>query len=205
MKPSSLPMEPRQSDPVLKTVAVTASSRKAGKSTLACMMVRNLKADFALKVSTGEHGEAGLVITDPAILGQPGTDTARLMEAGARQVAWVNLSPGSGISQALDLFQGPGILVIEGNTALGYLDPDFTVFLMSAPLRDFKPSAHLALARADLVITDLGMLPPGRRIEEELREVRTPGRSTQVFVSGESEREAAYHLAVEEARRRLGT
>jgi len=139
----------------LRIIAVGSSSKKAGKSSLAAHLVRELEADYGLKVSSGgSHAEQHL-IDDPEVVGKPGTDTGALMEAGAKRVLWLNTPPSrlaAELERALGTFAPGGLLVVEGNSALPHLTPDFTVFIMSVPFEEFKPSAGVALERADLVL-----------------------------------------------------
>lgn len=161
-------------------ISVSASSKKAGKSTVASHLVRELGADYGLKVSSGgTHGESRLV-TDPDVISTPGTDTGSLVAAGAGLVLWVNAPQGELLEKlelALSMFPPGGLLVIEGNSSLAHISPDFAVFLMSVPFEDFKPSAALALEKADLVLVNVaGALsgPDASRLELEIHE-RAPG------------------------------
>jgi predicted GTPase len=141
----------------LKIISVSSSSKKAGKSRLATYLVKELKADYGLKVSTGGSHVGQHLIDDPAIIGKPGTDTGALMEAGAKRVLWVN-APASKLAaelqNALGMFEPGGLLVTEGNSVLEHLNPDFVVFVMSVPFQEFKPSASRALQLADLVVVN---------------------------------------------------
>ncbi|MBU4193409.1 MAG: hypothetical protein KKF66_00235 [Actinobacteria bacterium] len=139
-------------------IAVTSSSRKAGKSAVASYLVRELGAEFGLKVSSGSHAPAGSLTTDPKVISRKGTDTGKLVEAGASRVLWVHAEPGrlnAQLQRALAVFPEKGLLVVEGNSAAVHLDPDYAVFLMAVPFDQFKPSALPALERADLVLVDL--------------------------------------------------
>ena len=148
-----------------KIISVGASSKKAGKSKVAAHLVRSLKAGGALKVSSGAHAPSSIV-TDPETLARPGTDTAALLQAGAGKVIWVNAPPSRlaiELERALGMFPPGGTLVIEGNSALAHVDADFSVFLMSVPFEQFKPSAEQALGKADLVLADLRWSLKGKR------------------------------------------
>lgn len=142
-----------------KIIAITASAKKAGKSTVASHLVRELNADYGLKVSTGGgHGASGDITTDPGEISRPGTDTGALVAAGANKVVWVHARDperlGGALDEALAMFPPGGLLVVEGNSAVRHIEPDFTVFLMSTPIDRFKPSARQALEKADIVLVD---------------------------------------------------
>jgi molybdopterin-guanine dinucleotide biosynthesis protein len=138
-----------------RIVSVSASSKKAGKSTVASHLVRELGADYGLKVSCGgSHAEQPLT-SDPDVISRPGTDTGALFAAGAGLVLWVS-APASKLAaeldRALSMFPAGGILVVEGNSALDYVRPDFAVFLVNVPFEDFKASAFSAMEKADLIL-----------------------------------------------------
>ena len=197
-------MADRRERPLL--VAVGSSSKKAGKSTLATYLVRELGAENALKVSAGTHGPTG-IITEPGVTGREGTDTGYLREAGASTVVWVNVpvedAPDK-IREALELFPGGGVLVAEGNSAVTYPDTVFSIFLATVPLTEFKPSAVEALPRADLVLVDLRGALSGRDvtvIRSELEE-RAPGARLIFFRDDRGMAEARLEAAVA-ARRAL--
>lgn len=190
----------------ITVVAVGASSKKAGKSTLASRLVRGLGAEYGLKVSSGGAHAEGPLITEPATIATPGTDTGALVEAGALRVAWVNAAGDDLLPllrRALSHFSPGGLLVAEGNGAFE-LEPDFGVFLVSAPFDRFKPSAHNALARADLVLVDAGG-PAGADREnlERLLERNAPN-AKKIYYEGLEEGSRAFDLALQMARRATG-
>jgi hypothetical protein len=158
-----------------KVVSVGSSSKKSGKSSVASFLVRDLGIDFGLKVGSGSHAETG-IITDESVLSRPGTDTGSLLKAGARKVIWVN-SPagelGSDVRQSIEMFPAGGTILIEGNSALDYIDPDFAVFVMTVTYQEFKPSAVGAIGRADIVLVDQSLatgLRGREAVESEIRE-----------------------------------
>jgi len=198
----------RGRDPALKIVVVTSSSKKAGKSTLAAYLVKELGASSAIKVSAGgSHPTRDAVVTDVGQLASPGTDTAALLGAGAKKVAWVNTTKeeaGAGLARALKGMP-PGVLVIEGNSAVESISADFTVFLMAVPFEDFKPSATAALSKADLVMVNrsgkLGDLDL-RELKKEIRG-RAPD-AEQVFYRPPRDGALAFEKAAKQARKSLG-
>lgn len=189
-------------------ISVGASSKKAGKSSLASRLVKELGAEYGLKVSSGgSHDDRGIV-DDPSEVSMPGTDTGSLVEAGAEKVIWVS-SPAdrlaADLQRAMEMFPPGGILVVEGNSALEHIDPDFAVFVMNVPFDRFKPSASRALERADLVVVGLGRAIPGAAGPEVGREIaRRAPRAKLLFYSGGREGfESATRQVVEKIRGRL--
>lgn len=141
----------------LRIVSISSSSKKAGKTALSAYLTRELGADYGLKVCADHHIPP--IMEDPEIISKPGTDTGALVAAGARKVVWASSGTADGlalvITKALDLFPPHGVMIMESNSALQYITPDFAVFMMSVPFHEFKPSALMALAKADLVLLDL--------------------------------------------------
>lgn len=191
-----------------RIIAVSSSSKKAGKSSLASHLVRELSADYGLKVSSGgRHKPAAAITTDPGVIAMPGTDTGSLLGAGAKKVVWVHASGGrlgSELRRALGKFPPGGLLVMEGNSALAHINPDFSVFLMSVPLEEFKPSAAVAMSKADLVLIDRsGKL--GNIDLERLKHLilRLAGGAKTVFYRDEEGRNLAWEEAARMARERI--
>ena len=198
----------RGRDPAPKVIVVSSSSKKAGKSTLAAYLVRELGAASAIKVSAGgTHPTGDTVVTDPGRLAAPGTDTAALLDAGAKKVAWVNTSReqvGAGLARAIKGMPG-GLLVIEGNSAVENIRPDFNVFLMAVPFQEFKPSATVALSEADLVLVDRSGAVGELELRELKKKIRAKApRAEQLFYRAPRDRELAYEKAARHARESLG-
>lgn len=191
----------------LKIVSVSSSSKKAGKSSLASHLVRELGADFGLKVSSGgTHPTTETIISDQDVIERNGTDTGSLVKAGAKQVIWVNSGEGSlqeVLVRALSMFPDNGLIVVEGNSALEYLDPDFAVFLMAVPLDEFKPSSRGALSRSDLVLVDRtgGLSRYDRDTLASALKTLAPGART-LFFDDQAGRENAWREAATLARER---
>lgn len=183
-------------------VSVGASSKNAGKSSLASFLVAELAADYGLKVSSGGMHDDHGVVDDPVEVAAPGTDTGALIRAGAKKVLWVSSPPErleADLERALGMFPPGGTLVVEGNTALTLLESDFSVFVMNVHFDSFKPSAALALERADLVIVGLGRdLPESARpvIERELAS-RAPAAELLFYTGGMNEFETAMRQAAD--------
>jgi molybdopterin-guanine dinucleotide biosynthesis protein len=188
----------------LKVISVSSSSKKSGKSTVASLLVRELGADYGLKVSSGgSHAGQGLV-DDPAVIEKPGTDTGALVQAGARSVLWVSAPPSElreELEKALARFPAGGLVVVEGNSALSHLTPDFVVFLMTVPFEEFKPSAAAALEKADLVLVNLdGELSGADPGKLELLIRKRSSDATVIAYSGASGLDAVLHETVRLAR-----
>lgn len=74
------------------------------------------------------------VIKDRAIIDQTGKDTARLKEAGAREVIWLKARPNGlkeGLRKAFSALDSRGGVVIEGTSVLKFLKPDLNIHIYS--------------------------------------------------------------------------
>jgi molybdopterin-guanine dinucleotide biosynthesis protein len=155
------------------TVVVGGVHKGAGKTTLACFLLRGLRGWGALKVTTTHEGivcpvEASctacgelqgpyLAVREAAILDQEGTDTWKMGRAGAARVVWLRATPerlADGLRAVLPDFEGlPGV-VVEGTNVARHLGE---LYLLAArpPVRKIKPSARATAARADLAVWNL--------------------------------------------------
>ncbi|MBN2167821.1 MAG: hypothetical protein JW738_01135 [Actinobacteria bacterium] len=160
----------------MKIIQVGASTKKGGKTSLAEYLVRELKADFALKISSGGHHAGDRAVTiNPGIISKPDTDTGRLVKAGAQKVIWVSAPENElelCINEAMEKFDRDGLLIVEGNSGSKFIDADFTVFIMNVPIRLFKESAYIIIAKAALVLVNMSGDPTVLNKAEELREAR---------------------------------
>lgn len=191
----------------MKIIQIGASSKKAGKTTLAEYLVGELKADLALKISSGgHHPEIGPLTTDTQIISQPDTDTGRLVKAGASQVIWVSAGYGElerYINEALSIFPRDGLLIVEGNSGSRYIHADFTVFIMNVPVRMFKKSAYVTLSNSNLVLANLsGELSGIDKIELEA-EIGNSAPTARLIGFTESEQETAFKKAAEIIRQNI--
>lgn len=130
----------------------------------------------ALKITVGKEGgcprarSCGVcremekpfsIIKDQAIIDQPGKDTARLKEAGAREVIWLKAKPHGlkkGFSQALSAFDSCAGVIIEGTSVLKVLKPDVHIhvynkgnYILCPPLSKMKPYDPMVRRVRDLI------------------------------------------------------
>ncbi|MBE0425153.1 MAG: hypothetical protein IBX72_00700 [Nitrospirae bacterium] len=139
----------------------------AGKTTYASLILKRLKGWGAIK-----YTKTSLYISitdDIEILSEKGKDTRKLLDSGAERVLWVQ-SPVSELPDIIQMAAGmlsylEGIL-IEGNSAIKMLKPDFVVFVAGDNKR-FKKSAENVLSMADIVIYDKELpagIPEGAKL-----------------------------------------
>ncbi len=161
-------------------ITVSGSRKDSGKSALAASLVRALRPCAAAKVAVHEgepEGERFLEEREPVL--DPSTDTARLLEAGARPVYLLKTTEGRLAQDLEELLRrlGGDTVVLEGNRILRHLRPDHAIFVMDSPLEEFKPSAREALAKAHTVVLERRAMPPGARgkdlisLEKRIKEI----------------------------------
>src|SRR6185369_11171576 len=148
-------------------VAVSGLSSNTGKTTLACELIQRLPGWEAIKLTRGHYRSCGkdpsgccvsdLLSDEPLIRSgraanyEAGKDTGMFWDAGAVNVHWVIVGEEqveAGIQGALALVQSEGVIV-EGNSFLHYIDPDFAIMCARAGENKMKSSARPTLARAD--------------------------------------------------------
>jgi hypothetical protein len=97
------------------------------------------------------------IVDDPAVLGEKGTDTFRLGQAGAKRVLWAiakQQAAEAAWRAVLGRLEGETQVVMEGSTVVGIAKPERTLFVVHpflSPER-WKPTSARLLADADLVV-----------------------------------------------------
>jgi molybdopterin-guanine dinucleotide biosynthesis protein len=148
-------------------VAVSGLSSNTGKTTLACELLARLPGWEAIKLTRGHYRSCGkdpngccvsdLLRDEPLIRSgrdanyEKGKDTGRFWEAGAANVHWVIVNEDQvqrGINEALARVQSVGVIV-EGNSFLEYVEPDYAIVCARAGDNKLKSSARRTLAKAD--------------------------------------------------------
>jgi hypothetical protein len=156
----------------VKVVVVGGHSRNIGKTSVAASIIAATPelAWTALKITQYGHHicsasghECGCVVEDPdhpfAITreneSRSGTDTARLLQAGAREVYWVRTRSGD-LEQAMpslrELLDGREHVLFESNSVLRFVQPDVYLSVLQYDVDDFKLSSRLYLNRADAFV-----------------------------------------------------
>jgi molybdopterin-guanine dinucleotide biosynthesis protein len=148
-------------------VAVSGLSSNTGKTTLVCELIKRLPGWEAVKLTRGHYRSCGkdpngccvsdLLQDEPLIRSgresnyEKGKDTGRFWDAGAANVHWVIVGEDqveAGIRQALARVESSGVIV-EGNSFLEYVEPDFAIMCARAGENKIKNSARRNLQKAD--------------------------------------------------------
>ena len=160
-------------------VVVGGHTRNIGKTTLATAILRALPhlRWTAMKITQFGHGvcsangepchcETGdhtLAISEERSR-DSGSDTARLLNAGAERVLWVRTRQGQ-LAEAMprlrrEMVQAEHVL-LESNSVLRFLKPDLYLAVLQPSVADFKASALRYLDRADALF-----VPEGASLQE---------------------------------------
>jgi len=148
-------------------IGIGASHSGAGKTTLASNIfqhfaLRPFPADIhrllrwgAIKYTRTESPAE--VISDRSILMEEGKDTCMMLTSGAEDVIWVRAGH-SGLRDALlravTRLSHLDALIIEGNSAIEFLNPDIVIFIFGKGKKDWKPDMLKIADRADIVLYD---------------------------------------------------
>lgn len=150
------------------------------------------------------RGEAIIEEIRPGV--QDSSDTAVMRKAGAEPVYWVRSTPealGERVREVLALV-GERTVVVEGNSILHFLQPDYAIFIMKPTFDDFKESAWEALRRADTILVN-GNEPIGGELalylEKKCKQLNPRARLVFAVERG---REEAYAIILSRVIGRLG-
>jgi molybdopterin-guanine dinucleotide biosynthesis protein len=150
-------------------VAVSGLSSNTGKTTLVCELIERLPGWEAIKITRGHYRSCGkdpagccvsdLLRDEPLIRSgrdanyEKGKDTGRFWDAGAVNVHWVIVGEDQverGINEALARVKSVGVIV-EGNSFLEFIEPDYAVICARAGENKMKGSARRTLQKADAI------------------------------------------------------
>lgn len=133
----------------MKTIVISGGKSGVGKTYLAQRLLGSLEGWSALKVTVNKDGgcpngkncgvcgeikKSFYIIKDKNIINQTGKDTARLKEAGAKEVIWLKARPEGlrgGLKKAFSEFSGCSGIVIEGTSVLKFFKPDLNIHVNS--------------------------------------------------------------------------
>jgi hypothetical protein len=180
-------------------VSISGANKDIGKSSLASYLIGHCRSCAAAKFTLHREEPAGEPIVeenspDPDAV----NDTARMRQAGACPVYWVRATRDSLEARAGEVMEmiGEGTVILEGNSVLEYVRPDYAVFIMGAGFDEFKESAWKALAAADTILVNGDAVIAGAeaiRLEKRCKEL-SPG--AKVIFASEVGRDNAYAIVL---------
>ncbi len=151
-------------------VVVGGHTRNIGKTSVACGIITALRdLDWtALKITRYGHGTCSrngepCPCADPVHPvtisreggDRPETDSGRFLEAGASRAYWVR-TPDGGLGEAIPrirkLIEESRSVIIESNSILRFVRPDYCVMVLDGSAADFKPTSLRFLDRASAFV-----------------------------------------------------
>ncbi len=190
----------------MKIVTISGANKDIGKSSLAAYVIEHCRDCSAAKFTMHEEQPQGPPIVAEQPGEKPGSDTARMMAAGADPVLWVRSTPATldqEIEEALARMTGK-VAVLEGNSILGHLQSDYAIFIMNPTFEDFKPSAWLALERADVVLVNGSQPVDGEAALLLERRCKEHNPRVKMLFSSDRGREAAWSIILSRIVGRVG-
>lgn len=147
-------------------LAIGGFASDVGKTTLMCRLLKGLPAWEAIKTTRGHYRSCGkdphtccvshLLGDEPVVRSgrdqtyDPGKDTGRYWDAGAKNVHWLIATEHQvekGINQALNRVRSEGV-IIEGNSFTQFVDVDYLIMVARVNNLKIKGSARRALSKA---------------------------------------------------------
>ncbi|MBA3256641.1 MAG: hypothetical protein H0T64_08325 [Pyrinomonadaceae bacterium] len=147
-------------------VAVGGFASDVGKTTLMCRFLKSMPGWEAIKTTRGHYRSCGkdpqaccvshLLGDEPVVRSgrdqtyDPGKDTGRYWDAGAKNVHWMIATEHQvekGINQALERVRSGGV-IIEGNSFTQFVAVDYLIMVARGNDLRIKGSARRALSKA---------------------------------------------------------
>jgi hypothetical protein len=188
-------------------VTISGANKDIGKSSLAAYLVNHCRRCAGIKVTVHAQrppGESVVEEKDPPAAS--GTDTARMVEAGASPVYWIRTTVedmAADLGEAWPRLRAP-VVIVEGNSVLDHIQPDFAVFIMGPTFDDFKPSAFDAIKKAHTVVINGDKHLSGTDVLELERRVKELNPRAKLVVVSELGRERAWEIVLSRAAGRVG-
>lgn len=137
-------------------ITVSGSAKDTGKTSLTVYLIKKLLPCCAVKFSIHKDNpyKEGIIEEKEK---NPGTDTVRMKQAGAKPVYWVRtdkLLLETRLKEVINFLPDKEDIttIIEGNSILEYIEPDYSIFIMNSTFEDFKESAWKALKKAEVIL-----------------------------------------------------
>ena len=151
-------------------VVVGGNTRNIGKTSVVAALIARLSELrwTAFKITQYGHGfctadgrpcacqtDDSCVAVNPERDARTGTDTSRLLQAGAERVFWVRTRIGR-LADAMprirqEIAAAPNA-ILESNSILEFVQPDLYLTVLNPSIEDFKESARRFLPRADAIL-----------------------------------------------------
>ncbi|MFW6113955.1 MAG: hypothetical protein ACOC78_03420 [Actinomycetota bacterium] len=190
-----------------KMVTISGANKDIGKSSLAAYLAKHCTGCAGIKVTVHQEQHGGeAVVEEKGETADSTTDTARMLRAGARPVFWVRTNRENLLDNLRSVFERieAPVVIVEGNSVLEHVEPDYAVFIMGPTFEDFKPSAHDAIAKAGTVVVNEDEPLSGERILGLEREIKRRNPDAKAVVVSELGKEAAWNIVLSRVAGKLG-
>jgi hypothetical protein len=138
-------------------IIVGGESRKCGKTTVVCRLLRGFPdiAWTAVKISGHDHGLPSGVwaLSSESTAGQE-NDTQRYLAAGATQALWLRGDVEAALPALHERLARSPHWIVESTSAAAWLEHDFSILVTAAPGTAVKASAREFRARITLSAGD---------------------------------------------------
>jgi len=188
-------------------VSISGAKKDVGKSSLAAYLIRHCNGCAAAKFTLHrEEPEGDPIVVEELPDPEANNDTARMLKAGAEPVFWVRATSKNLEERTAEVMARIGTrpVVLEGNSVLGFLRPDYAVFIMGTDFDDFKPSAWAALAVADTILVNGEKKISGTEAIELEKKCKDLSGGAKVIFVAETGRENAYAIVLSRIIGRVG-
>jgi molybdopterin-guanine dinucleotide biosynthesis protein len=160
----------------MAVVVIGGQASGVGKTGVVCALIAGMgeRRWTAIKISQAEVGEgwgsgdagedAAVVAIHEELAAGSGTDSARYLAAGAERAFWVSTRQGelaAAMPRLSALIAGAEDSIVESNSVLEFVRPDFYAVVVDPEVADFKASALRYLDRADALLVPKGGLRGG--------------------------------------------
>ena len=152
-------------------IGIGGSHSGSGKTAIASMLLSELSSESRNPGSRRRWGAIKFtktalytsLVDDRALLDRPDKDTGKMLRAGAEEVLWI-LGPREGIketvSMAIDRLSHLDGIIVEGNSAIEFSNPDVVIFTMGVRGDEMKKASALRLnKRADIIVFPRSSMP----------------------------------------------
>ncbi len=163
----------------MRAVVIGGCSRNVGKTSLAVSLIaatRDLEwtavkvTQFGHGVCSRSGGPCGCEVATPQCPYEicreggldPGTDTARMLAAGASEVLWVRAALGQlgvAVPALREMLRDKRSVLLESNSIVEHMTPAAYLSVLQCDVDDLKESAARLAPRADAFV-----LPPSERV-----------------------------------------
>jgi molybdopterin-guanine dinucleotide biosynthesis protein len=95
------------------------------------------------------------LVDDKETLCRKDKDTGRFIEAGAEKVVWIKSPPKEledCLPLALDRLSSLDGIIVEGNSAIEFLQPDIVIFIFGDERERWKPGSERLAGIADIIV-----------------------------------------------------